>query len=149
MKILFVVTGSIAVKKCNEIFKNLTLSKIEIDCIITDNAKKMINLKILQKNITGKVYTNSSEKKNRMLHIELTRKTDLVVVCPATANIIAKLANGYADDLASTSLIASNKQIIVIPAMNAEMWNNSINKRNIKQLKKIGVEFIGPENGLL
>jgi phosphopantothenoylcysteine decarboxylase/phosphopantothenate--cysteine ligase len=92
----------------------------------------MINLNSLQKNITGKIYTNRSEKKNRMLHIELTRKTDLMVICPATANIIAKLANGYADDLASTSLIASNKQIIVIPAMNAEMWNNSINKKNIK-----------------
>ena len=149
MKILFVVTGSIAVKKCNEIFKKLTLNQIQIDCIITDNAKKMINLNSLQKNITGKIYTNRSEKKNRMLHIELTRKTDLMVICPATANIIAKLANGYADDLASTSLIASNKQIIVIPAMNSEMWNNSINKKNVRKLKEIGVEFIGPENGLL
>ena len=59
-----------------------------------------------------------------MLHIKLTRKSDLIVLCPATANIIAKFANGYADDLASTTLIASNKQIIIIPAMNSEMWNN-------------------------
>ena len=149
MKILFIVTASIAIKKCNEIFKKLTLNQIQIDCIITDNAKKMINLKDLQKTIKGKIYTNNSEKNNKMLHIELTRKSDLIIVCPATANIIAKLANGFADDLASTSLIASNKQIIFIPAMNAEMWNNSINKRNVSQLKKIGVEFIGPENGLL
>jgi phosphopantothenoylcysteine decarboxylase/phosphopantothenate--cysteine ligase len=126
MKILFIITGSIAIKKCSEIFKKLTLNQIKIDCIITDNAKKMINLKELQKIITGKIYSNSSEKNSKMLHIELTRKNNLIVVCPATANIIAKLANGFADDLASTSLIASNKQIIFIPAMNAEMWNNSI-----------------------
>jgi len=149
MKILFIITGSIAIKKCSEIFKKLTLNQIKIDCIITDNAKKMINLKELQKIITGKIYSNSSEKNSKMLHIELTRKNNLIVVCPATANIIAKLANGFADDLASTSLIASNKQIIFIPAMNAEMWNNSINQRNVSRLRKIGVEFIGPENGLL
>jgi len=149
MKILFIVTASIAITKCSEIFKKLTLNQIKIDCIITDNAKKMINLKELQKIITGKIYSNSSEKNSKMLHIELTRKNNLIVVCPATANIIAKLANGFADDLASTSLIASNKQIIFIPAMNAEMWNNSINQRNVSRLRKIGVEFIGPENGLL
>ena len=149
MKILFIVTASIAITKCNEVFKKLKLNQIQIDCIVTDNAKKMINLKDLQKNITGKIFTNNSENNKKMLHIELTRKSDLIVVCPATANIIAKLSNGIADDLASTSLIASNKQIIFIPVMNAEMWNNSINKRNVSQLKKIGVEFIGPENGLL
>jgi len=149
MKILFIVTASIAITKCNEIFKKLTLNQIQIDCIVTDSAKKMMNLKELQKIITGKIFTNSSEKNKKMLHIELTRKSDLIVVCPATANIIAKLSNGFADDLASTSLIASNKQIIFIPAMNAEMWNNAINKRNVSRLKKIGVEFIGPENGLL
>ena len=149
MKILFIVTASIAITKCSEIFKKLTFNQIHIDCIVTDSAKKMINLKHLQKIIAGKIFTNNSENNKKMLHIELTRKSDLIVVCPATANIIAKLSNGYADDLASTSLIASNKQIIFIPAMNAEMWNNSINKRNISQLKKIGVEFIGPENGLL
>jgi len=73
----------------------------------------------------------------------------LIVVCPATANIIAKFANGYADDLASTSLIASNKQIIFIPAMNAEMWNNSINQKNVSKIKNIGIEFIGPDYGRL
>ena len=62
-----------------------------------------------------------------MLHITLTRKSDLVVVCPATSNLIAKFSHGYADDLASTSLIASNKQVLFMPAMNVEMWNNKIN----------------------
>ena len=84
-----------------------------------------------------------------MLHIELTRKSDLIVLCPATANSIAKFANGYADDLASTTLIASDKQILVVPAMNSEMWNNSINKKNVSKLIKSGIEFIGPEFGSL
>ena len=136
MKILMILTASIAIKKCNEIFNKLSSNNIIIDCIVTDSAKKMINLKDLQKNIHGKIYSNRSEKNNKMLHITLTRKNDLIVICPATANIIAKFANGYANDLASTSLIASNKQIIIIPAMNSEMWNNSINKQNVLKLKK-------------
>jgi len=143
------MTASIAIKKCNEILKNLTSQNILIDCIFTDNAKKLFNLNKLKKNIKGEIYTNDSEKNNRMLHITLTRKNDLIVVCPATANIIAKFANGIANDLASTSLIASNKQIIFVPAMNSEMWNNSINQKNVSLLIKIGVEFIGPEYGSL
>ena len=149
MKILFIITASVAIQKCNEILKQLTSNQISIDCIFTDNAKKMINLEDLQKIIKGKVFTNSSEKNNKMLHIELTRKNDLIVVCPATANIIAKFANGYADDLASTSLIASNKKILIVPAMNVEMWNNSINLINVKKLIKNGIEFIGPTYGFL
>ena len=109
----------------------------------------MTKLEDLKKNIKGKIYSDSSEKNNKMFHIKLTRKTDLIVVCPATANIIAKFANGFADDLATTSLIASNKQIIFIPAMNAEMWNNSINQKNVSKLIDMGVEFIGPEYGRL
>lgn len=149
MHILFIITGSIAIIKCNEILKKLNKNKITINCIITDNAKKMTDIKKIQDNISGKIYYNESEKNNKMLHIRLTRKSDLIVVCPATANSIAKFANGYADDLASTSLIASNKQIIFIPAMNSEMWNNSINQKNVSKLLKIGVEFIGPDYGFL
>ena len=149
MKILFIITASIAIQKCNEILRQLTANRIIIDCIFTENAKKMLDPKKVKKIIKGKVFTNSSEKNKKMLHIELTRKSDLIVVCPATANIIAKFANGYSDDLASTSLIASSRQIILIPAMNVEMWNNPINKKNISQLKNIGVEFIGPEYGHL
>ena len=80
-----------------------------------------------------------------MNHINLSRVNDMIVVCPATANTIAKLANGYGDNLASTTLLASNKPIIFIPAMNSMMWDNHINKKNIQYLKSIGVEFIGPK----
>ena len=149
MKMLFIISASIAIKKCNVILKALSNQQIFINCIVTNNAKKMTNLEDLKKSIKGKIYSDSSEKNNKMFHIKLTRKTDLIVVCPATANIIAKYANGFADDLASTSLIASNKQIIFIPAMNAEMWNNSINQKNVSKLMDMGVEFIGPEYGHL
>jgi len=149
MKILFIISASIAIKKCYGILEQLTNRQIFIDCIVTNNSKKIANIKELKKNIIGKIYSDSSEKNNQMLHIKLTRKTDLIVVCPATANIIAKYANGFADDLASTSLIASNKQIIFIPAMNAEMWNNSINQKNVSKLMNSGIEFIGPEYGHL
>ena len=149
MKILFIISASIAITKCNEILRQLSNQHIFIDCIVTNNAKKMTKLEDLKKNIKGKIYSDSSEKNNKMFHIKLTRKTDLIVVCPATANIIAKFANGFADDLASTSLLASNKQIIFIPAMNAEMWNNSINQKNVSKLINMGVEFIGPEYGRL
>ena len=143
------MSGSIAVKKCPLILKKLTDKNVHINCIITNSAKKIINKKIFQKCIKGKIFDDISEKNMKMLHIRLTRKSDLIVVCPATANLIAKFANGYADDLASTSLIASNKQILFIPAMNVEMWNNKINKSNITKLQNSGVEFIGPEYGYL
>ena len=84
-----------------------------------------------------------------MEHINLTRNSDLVVVCPASANIIAKLANGYADDLASTTLAASNKKIFLVPSMNKKMWENPANKKNIKELKLRGIKIIGPIKGSL
>ena len=149
MKILFIISASVAIKKCKEIFEILSSNNISIDCIVTKNAKKMINLKELKKTISGKIYSDLDEKNNKMLHIDLTRKNNLVIVCPATSNIIAKYSNGIADDLASTALIASNKDVFFIPAMNSEMWNNKINQKNVSALKKLGIQFIGPEYGKL
>ena len=149
MKILFIITGSIAVSKCYEILKTLKDHKIEIGCLLTNNAKKLLDIIRLKKKISGKIYTDGSETKQKMLHINLSRENDIVVVCPATANTIAKFANGYGDNLASTTLLASNKPIIFIPAMNTMMWNNPINKKNVKYLKSIGVYFIGPKIGKL
>ena len=149
MKILFIISGSIAIKKCEEIFEILSSKNISIDCIVTKNAKKMIDLKKLKKIISGKIYSDVDENKNKMLHIDLTRKNNLVIVCPATSNIIAKYSNGIADDLASTTLMASNRNIFFIPAMNSEMWNNEMNQKNVSNLKNLGIQFIGPEYGKL
>ena len=149
MKILFIITGSIAVSKCYDILSALKKNKIEVNCLITNNAKKLLNILKIKKNISGKIYTEASEKKEKMLHINLSRKNDLIVVCPSTANTIAKFANGYGDNLASTTLLAANKSIIFIPAMNSMMWNNPVNKKNVQYLKSIGVDFIGPKIGRL
>jgi len=149
VKILFIITGSVAVSKCYDILFQFKKEKIVVDCVITNNAKKLLNIVKLKKNIFGKIYTDESERRLKMLHINLSRKNDLIVVCPSTANTIAKFANGYGDNLASTTLLASNKPIIFIPAMNTMMWNNPINQKNVQYLKLIGVEFIGPRIGKL
>jgi len=149
VNILFIITGSIAVSKCYDILSALKKNKIEVNCIITNNAKKLLNITKLKKNISGKIYTDKSEKKEKMLHINLSRKNNLIVVCPSTANTIAKFANGYGDNLASTTLLASNKPIVFIPAMNTMMWNNPINKKNLLFLQSKGIEFIGPKIGKL
>ncbi|MDC6448215.1 bifunctional phosphopantothenoylcysteine decarboxylase/phosphopantothenate--cysteine ligase CoaBC [Alphaproteobacteria bacterium] len=148
-KILFIITGSIAVSRCYDILKILKKNKIEIDCIITNNAKKLLDISKLKKSTLGKIYTDKSENNKKMLHISLSRTNNMIVVCPATANTIGKFANGYGDNLASTTLLASNKPVILIPAMNTMMWNNSINTKNINYLKSIGVDFIGPKIGKL
>ena len=149
MKLLFIITSSIAAIKSKKILEKLSNKNVYIDCIVTENTKKIINHHKLKAVINGRVYTDKSEKNNKMLHIKLTRKADIVVVCPATANTIAKYANGYGDNLASTTLLASNKQIIFVPAMNTQMWNNKINKKNVNFLINSGVEFIGPKFGNL
>ena len=149
MKILFIITGSVAVSKCYDLLKILKDHKVEIDCIITNNAKKLLDISRLKKSLSGKIYSDASEANTKMLHINLSRENNLIVVCPSTANTIAKFANGYGDNLASTTLLASNKPIIFIPAMNTMMWNNPINIKNVKYLKSIGVGFIGPKIGKL
>ena len=131
MKILCIITGSVAVSRCYEILEKLKKHKVDVDCVLTTNAKKLVSISKLRNNITGKIYTDISENKQKMLHINLSRKNDIIAVCPATANTIAKFANGYGDNLASTILLASNKPIYLIPAMNTEMWENKINKKNI------------------
>ena len=149
MKVLFIITGSIAVSRCFEVLDELKKNKVKVSCIITNNARKLLNINKLKKIIIGNIYNDLSEKKEKMLHINLARENNLIVVCPATANTIAKFANGHGDNLASTTLLASNKPIVFIPAMNTMMWNNPVNKRNVHYLKSIGIDFIGPIIGKL
>ena len=149
MKILIVVTGSIAAVKCEEIIKNLQLNNFKVSCLFTANSLKIINFSKIKKLVFGKVYLDKSEINNKMLHIKLSRENDVILVCPATANTIAKYSNGFADNLALSTLLASNKDIIFVPAMNSAMWNNKINQKNISFLSNSGYEFIGPKTGKL
>ncbi len=148
-KILFIITGSIASSKCKEIIYGLNKKKFKVSCILTADSKKYLKVSEIKKLVKNRIFTDQSEKKNKMLHINLSRQNDLIVICPATANTIAKFANGYGDNLASNTLLASNKKILIVPAMNSFMWHNKINKKNIKLLKDIGHEFIGPKIGNL
>ena len=148
-KILLIICGSIAASRCKKIINLLNDKKIQVSCILTEEAKKYVKISYFKKLLKNRVYTDRSEKKNKMLHINLSRINDLVIVCPATANTIAKLANGYGDNLASNTLLASNKKILFAPAMNSFMWHNKANKKNVKILKDRGHEFIGPKIGNL
>ena len=148
-RILFIITGSIAAPKCIEVMKLLNTKIYKISCILTQESRKYVNLKELNTYTGRRVYTDNSEKKNRMLHINLSRENDIILVCPATANTLAKFANGYGDNLASNTLLASNKKILFAPAMNSHMWANKSNQNNIKILKNRGYDFIGPEVGNL
>ena len=135
--------------RCKKIINLLNDKKIQVSCILTEEAKKYVKISDFKKLVKNRVYTDRSEKKNKMLHINLSRINDLVIVCPATANTIAKLANGYGDNLASNTLLASNKKILFAPAMNSFMWHNKANKKNVRILKDRGHEFIGPKIGNL
>ncbi len=147
--ILIIITGSIAASKCKEIIKILSKSKFKVSCILTEEAKKYIDINDLQKRTYKRVFTDKSETNNKMLHINLSRSNDLIFVCPATANSMAKFANGYGDNLASNTLLASNKKILFAPAMNSEMWMNKSNQRNVKIIRQRGHQIIGPEIGKL
>ncbi len=148
-KILMIITGSIAASKCGKIINHLNNNKIQVSCILTEEAKKYIKISDIKKLVKNRLFTDNSEKCNKMLHINLSRNNDLIIVCPATANTIAKMANGYGDNLASNTLLATNKKILFVPAMNSYMWYNKANKKNILILKNRGHEFIGPKIGNL
>ncbi len=147
--ILFIITGSIAADKCLDIFESLKSKNISISCILTKEAEKYIKISKIRKYTKNRLFNDNSEKKNQMLHINLSRKNDLVVVCPASANSISKFAKGFGDNLASNTLLASNKKIFFVPAMNSQMWFNKANQNNIKTIKNRGHQFIGPEIGHL
>ena len=148
-KVLLIITGSIAASRCKNIINLLNKKEIEISCILTKEAKKYVSILDIKRLIKNRIFTDEKEKRNKMLHINLSRDNDLIVVCPASANTIAKYANGYGDNLASNALLAANKKILFVPAMNGFMWHNKANQKNVKLLKERGHEFIGPKIGSL
>ena len=148
-KILLIICGSIAASRCEEVIKLLNYNNFKTSCILTEEGKKYVKISKIKKLVKNRIFTDKSEIQNKMLHINLSRENDLIVVFPATANTIAKFANGYGDNLSSNTLLAANKNILFAPAMNSYMWNNKANQKNIRILKKRGHEFIGPKIGNL
>lgn len=151
MKILLIITGSVAAYKACEIARELKKRGDEVTCILTRGGAEFVTPLQLSSLTGTKTYTHlwAEHDADGMEHIHLTRNANVVLVAPASADILAKMAHGNADDLATTTLLASNKPIYVAPAMNVEMWNKPATQRNIKQLKVDGVNIIEPGKGAL
>ena len=149
IKILLIICGGIASYKSLEIIRLIKKTNIDLDVVMTKSAQKFITPLLVTSLNEKKCYIDlfSVEDETKMNHIMLARKPDIILVAPATANIMAKLANGIADDLASTILLASFSQIILAPSMNPVMWNNWATQENYQKLIGRGVEFIEPDVG--
>ena len=148
-KILIVICGGISAYKSLEFIRALRKNQAEIKTIITKSAKEFVTPLSITSLSQGKVYEDlfNPENEAEMDHISLSRWADLIVVVPATANTLSKLSNGTCDDLASTVILASNKKIFLVPAMNVRMWEHPSNQKNINNLREYGYKMIGPEIG--
>ena len=145
------VTGSIAAYKACDITSKLAKKSINIDVIMTKSATNFVHpltFQTLSSNVVN-VDMFDDIKYWEVNHISLAKKADILLIAPATANIIAKLANGIADDMLSSVALATKNQIVITPAMNTNMYENPATIENIEKLKKRGVKFIEPDNGML
>ena len=147
--ILLIICGGIASYKSLEIIRLLKQENIELDVVMTTSAQQFITPLLVTSLNEKKCYTDlfSVDDESKMNHITLARKPDLILVAPATANIIGKYANGIADDLASTILLATFSSVFLAPSMNPVMWGNLATQDNYRKLLDRGVKFIEPEHG--
>ena len=148
-KILFVICGGVSAYKSLETIRLFRKNNFEIKTILTKAAKEFVTPLSVASLSQGKVYEDlfNLENETEMDHISLSRWADVVVVAPATANTLSKLSVGSSEDLAAAVILASNKQIFLVPAMNVRMWEHQSTKNNLKILKDYGYKFIGPEIG--
>ncbi len=148
-KILFVICGGISAYKSLETIRLFKKNGAEIKTILTPSAKEFVTPLSITSLSQGKVYYDlfSLENEMEMDHISLSRWADIILIAPATANTISKLSHGKTDDLASTVVLASNKNIFLAPAMNVRMWEHPSTKINLDKLIRFGYKIIGPEIG--
>ncbi len=147
--ILLIISGGIAAYKSLELIRGLRKERANVRCILTKNGEKFVTPMSLAALSEHKVYTDlwSLKDEREMGHIRLSREADLIVIAPASANLIAKMAHGLADDLASTCLLASDKPIMIAPAMNPMMWNHPATQNNMKILLQRDIIQIEPKSG--
>ena len=148
-KILFIICGGISAYKSLEIIRLLKKNGAEIKTILTKTAKEFVTPLSVASLSQGKVYDDlfNVENEVEMDHIALSRWADVIIVAPVTANTISKLTQGSSEDLASTVILASNKQVFLAPAMNVRMWEHQSTQNNLKVLKDYGYKLIGPVIG--
>ena len=150
-RILLIISGGIAAYKSLDLIRRLRERGAAVRCVLTDSATQFVTPLSVSALSEDKVYGDlfSLTDEAEMGHIQLSRYADLVVVAPATANILAKMAQGTGDDLATTVLLATDKDVIVAPAMNVRMWEHAATRDNIATLKTRGVHFAGPTEGAM
>lgn len=147
--VTLIIGGGIAAYKSLDLIRRLKERRIEVRCVLTQAAQQFVTPLSVSALSHERVYTDLFDPKSEFDagHIRLARDCDLIIVAPATADLMAKMANGHADDLASAILLATNRKILIAPAMNPLMWSNAATRRNVAQLGRDGVIFIGPNSG--
>lgn len=158
-KIIIGVSGGIAAVKIPELIKKLRSLNTEIDVILTQSAAKITTIDTYQKlvgvkNVFTSLFPSTFDpdivlRKRKVEHIELAQTSNLIIIAPATANIIAKIAYGIADDYLTTVILAATCPILLCPSMNVYMWRNPITQQNIQKLKDRGMRIIDPDSGML
>lgn len=150
-RILLVVGGGIAAYKACELVRHIRKEGGSVTCVLTEGGAKFVTPMALAALSENPVHTTLWDLRNEveMGHIQLSREADLIVVCPATANLLAKMAAGIADDLATTLLLATDKPVMAVPAMNVRMWQHAATMRNVQTLRGAGVDVMEPEEGTM
>jgi phosphopantothenoylcysteine decarboxylase/phosphopantothenate--cysteine ligase len=150
-RILLIISGGIAAYKSLELVRLLRRKGVAVRAVLTESAKEFVtplSLGVLtEDHVYGEMFDLKEERE--IGHIQLSRQADLIVVCPATANILAKMAAGLADDLASTILLATDKPVLAVPAMNVRMWHHAATQRNLATLRADGIAIMEPGDGPL
>jgi len=148
-RILLIIGGGIAAYKSLELIRELSRRGIRSRCIVTKGGQEFVTPLSVSALSGEKVFTELFDLDDEadMGHIQLSRSADLVVVCPATADLMAKAAGGLANDLASTTLLATDKPVLMVPAMNVRMWDHAATRRNVETLRSDGVEVMDPDEG--
>jgi phosphopantothenoylcysteine decarboxylase / phosphopantothenate---cysteine ligase len=147
--VLLIIGGGIAAYKSLELIRLLKAKGMAVRCIMTKAAEQFVTPLSVAALSAEKIYSDlfSLTDETEMGHIELSRSADLVVVAPATADLLAKMAGGLANDLASTTLLATDKRVLVAPSMNVRMWQHPATHRNLRTLNSDGILFVGPNEG--
>jgi phosphopantothenoylcysteine decarboxylase/phosphopantothenate--cysteine ligase len=148
-RILLIVTGGIAAYKCMDAIRRLRAKGAAVRCVLSQGGAQFVTPLALAALSGEKVYENLFQltDESKMGHIRLSREADLVLVAPASANFLAKIAHGLADDLATTVFLATDKPVLAAPAMNIRMWDNAATAANLELLSQRGVHFVGPVEG--
>ncbi len=156
--VLIGITGGIAAVKVVELVKGLKKRGVVVKVVMTRSARHLVDVRELEKVSGNKVYVEMFEKgfdlkqvlkSRRVEHIDLVDEVDLIVIVPATANVIAKLASGMADDFLTTTVLAAKSEVMVYPSMNSTMWLNPMVQENVTKLQRLGMVVVGPDKGPL